>query len=467
MGTHPIFESDFDCLTDSYLDMKVSCALASSALGQFVDYSGYKVFRAEWNDPVSGHAMFDILTESNTVDIWAPDELENIFDTKSVDFMMSSEEAEKFQSRIFAPQFSSEILIDDAGQLITEQKKSKRGILPETGTFAYDEYLEYPELENWLSSTASTYSDNAELFELTTTHEGRKLWGMHIGDKNHSGPKKKVFMECGVHAREWVASATCRYFIHSVLAAANGESVANGLPYSDSDLSNLLDINWYIIVSGNPDGYQYSHDRDRMWRKNRGPTLNASCVGTDLNRNFPIGFRTTGGSTNACSSTFAGYTPLDAIETAAWDAWFKTVRGYGGGEIAAAVRIHSYSQLLMPPWATGRRTGEKPNEPPTIDYLTEVTNKMALKVLQTHGKIYSVGQSRDVVGYAAGGTTEDYAYDTAANGGLGVDLAWVYELRDTGRYGFLLPADQILPTAQEVINSFMALADEIRQPTGP
>ena len=32
-------------------------------------------------------------------------------------------------------------------------------------------------------------------------------------------------------------------------------------------------------------------------------------------------------------------------------------------------------------------------------------------IFETHGKNYTVGQSRDVVGYAAGGTTEDYAYD--------------------------------------------------------
>jgi len=36
---------------------------------------------------------------------------------------------------------------------------------------------------------------------------------------------------------------------------------------------------------------------------------------------------------------------------------------------------------------------------------------MAAKILETHGTVYQVGQSRDVVGYAAGGTTEDYAYD--------------------------------------------------------
>ena len=48
-------------------------------------------------------------------------------------------------------------------------------------------------------------------------------------------------------------------------------------------------------------------------------------------------------------------------------------------------------------------------------------------IFRTHGKTYEVGQSRDVVGYAAGGTTEDYAYHPEA--GLDIPYAWVYELR--------------------------------------
>ena len=48
-------------------------------------------------------------------------------------------------------------------------------------------------------------------------------------------------------------------------------------------------------------------------------------------------------------------------------------------------------------------------------------------IFRTHGKTYEVGQSRDVVGYAAGGTTEDYAYHP--ENGLDIPYAWVYELR--------------------------------------
>lgn len=72
----------------------------------------------------------------------------------------------------------------------------------------------------------------------------------------------------------------------------------------------------------------------------------------------------------------------------------------------------------MPPWATGRGPEGKPDDPPTIAYMTSVSNKMASKIYDTHGKTYEVGQSRDVVGYPAGGTTEDYAYDPVDGLGL-------------------------------------------------
>lgn len=43
----------------------------------------------------------------------------------------------------------------------------------------------------------------------------------------------------------------------------------------------------------------------------------------------------------------------------------------------------------------------------------------------------------------ASGITVDWAYDS------GIKYAFSFELRDTGQFGFLLPASQIVPTAQE------------------
>lgn len=36
-------------------------------------------------------------------------------------------------------------------------------------------------------------------------------------------------------------------------------------------------------------------------------------------------------------------------------------------------------------------------------------------------------------------------------------ISYTYELRDKGKYGFLLPANQIIPTGEETLDSFVAM----------
>lgn len=41
-----------------------------------------------------------------------------------------------------------------------------------------------------------------------------------------------------------------------------------------------------------------------------------------------------------------------------------------------------------------------------------------------------------------------------------IPVVYTYELRDTGRHGFVLPAEQIVPNAQEVLDSFFTIFEE-------
>ena len=65
---------------------------------------------------------------------------------------------------------------------------------------------------------------------------------------------------------------------------------------------NLYDV--HIIPILNPDGFEYSRQMDRGWRKNRAKNLRFApfCRGVDVNRNFDVNFGTVGvDAKNPCS----------------------------------------------------------------------------------------------------------------------------------------------------------------------
>ena len=58
--------------------------------------------------------------------------------------------------------------------------------------------------------------------------------------------------------------------------------------------------------------------------------------------------------------------------------------------------------------------------------------------------------------YVCSGTASDWAA-----GELGIPYSYTMELRDTGTYGFLLPPEQIIPTARETWAFHLTAAREI------
>lgn len=54
----------------------------------------------------------------------------------------------------------------------------------------------------------------------------------------------------------------------------------------------------------------------------------------------------------------------------------------------------------------------------------------------------------------ASGNTVDYAYSLRPEK---PPLSYTFELRDTGATGFILPPAQIIPTAEELLDSWVAL----------
>ena len=81
----------------------------------------------------------------------------------------------------------------------------------------------------------------------------------------------------------------------------------------------MLDgLDWYFLPVFNPDGYQFTHEHTRLWRKTRSYHNSLlGCHGTDANRNFGHHWNTGGSSADKCFDTYHGPSAFSEPETAA------------------------------------------------------------------------------------------------------------------------------------------------------
>lgn len=325
------------------------------------------------------------------------------------------------------------IWIDDLQKLVDEEQSSmKRSFhLPYTSQgrnqgFNHLVYHRYSAINQYLqdvvTATASMPTVNASLTTIGFSAEGRDIKVIKIS-RGDGVSRPSVFIDGGIHAREWIAPATVLYFI--------GQMV-----YGDEfDLSpQLLDkFDWFFAPLLNPDGYEYSHATYRLWRKNR-VEQGRNCYGTDLNRNFGYQWNpAVGGSTNVCSDVYSGSQAFSEKESQAVETFIMANRQ----NMMAYLTYHSYGQMWLYPWGY---TSSLPADWQELDSAAKVGTAA---LAQLYGTNYVVGSSTNVLYSAAGGS------DDWAKGGAGVKYSYTIELRDTGAHGFVLPTNQIEPNCRE------------------
>lgn len=151
-------------------------------------------------------------------------------------------------------------------------KRSKR----KEGGIAFDEYNDYEDILAFLDQMHAEYPNITEIFTLGYSFESRIIKGIKI-TKNENNPI--LFIDAHIHAREWIASASAVWLINELLTS------------QDTNVRELVDgLTWIIIPLLNPDGYIYSQQFDRTWRKTRSTHASMLCTGADPNRNFAYNF---------------------------------------------------------------------------------------------------------------------------------------------------------------------------------
>ena len=93
--------------------------------------------------------------------------------------------------------------------------------------------------------------------------------------------------------------------------------------------------------------------------------------------------------------------------------------------------------------------------PPNNDEHQRLAQAFAVGLESVYGTQYTTGPACQTI-YQTSGTSDGYAYDKAD-----AEFSFAAELRDTGRFGFVLPPDQIIPSGLETFMGYKALMKEL------
>ncbi|KAI1407049.1 hypothetical protein F5Y13DRAFT_141917 [Hypoxylon sp. FL1857] len=407
-----------------WIPLLVSLAASVTALPKIdaVSYDGYKVLRIntnrrpsivkeklssipyeQWNHDVYGH--IDILVAPNQV---------AAFETLDLDYQAMHE---------------------DLGDSITAESSPRSVWKRQAQDLSwYESYHTYEDHIQYFEDLQRSFPNNSELVSSGASYEGRDLYGLHL--RGTSGPGKPAVLYHGnVHPREWITSPVVEYItLQLITGYTNGDSLI---------LSFLDKYDFYIIPIVNPDGFVYSQISDRLWRKNRQPppsSGNQSCIGRDINRNWEFAWDANplGASTNPCSQSYKGEAPSDAPENQGLDKLVRQLRD--GAGIKLYIDWHSYGQYILSPFGY-----KETLYAPELGKWTKAAGMVSETIRDSSDArtTFTFGPSGAAL-YPTTGAAPDHVYSIGR-----AEFSYTIELRDTGKFGFVLPPEQIRPTAEE------------------
>lgn len=350
------------------------------------------------------------------------------------------------------------VVVEDVQQLI-DQEMSLMDALPrgysaeqldqsvEEDSF-FKSYHTHDEILEFLSVVAKKKHESGvsvQMVGIGATYEENEITGLVITGSDSVTGKRSIVYHGGQHAREWIGVAVMCYFIRELTTKYG----------SDDAITQLLDkFEITIIPVMNVDGYKYTHSRNRMWRKNTVPTSIPWCKGVDTNRNWDQAWNTGGSSGNPCSDAYHGPSPFSEREPKAIADYILRLNE-GSTPVVSYIDFHAFSQLWMTPF------GSSCNRLPDDNDVLQKGGELAATALKNvNGVRFRVGNVCRIIYQASGGSL-DWTYDKG-----NVKYSYAVELRDTGRYGFMLPADQIVPSGKETLAAVVALNQFIIEQEG-
>jgi hypothetical protein len=348
-------------------------------------------------------------------------------------------------SKLTASDVDVELLRNSRGQTVTKQAAKQAA-----GGFNVWRSWDQPGgIRDELYAVARRNPQLVKLEVIGHTHQGRELIALKLTQSANDvpdGSRPAVLYSSVQHAREWISLEVNRRLLHYYI---------NRWRANDKQIKNLLKETelWFVIVA-NPDGYQYTFDHDRLWRKNLRDNNGDGEItvgdGVDPNRNFAEhwGYDNEGSSPDEADETYRGPSAESEPETVAMAGLIDRIQP------RFQSNLHSYGEWLLYP--QGWQVGTLDADYPTYVALGGTDADPAIPG-------FNPGQSADTL-YVTNGETTDYA-DTSAG-----TVAYTPELGEgVDGAGFVFPDNEglIQEEFEKTLDFHLGLARSAANPEDP
>ncbi|XP_049867085.1 zinc carboxypeptidase-like [Pectinophora gossypiella] len=399
----------------SLLYLFIQC-VHTATVSKYKSYKDFKIYSIQ-----NGNGLQRLIDTMKEFD-------ESVFysgNRNTTQILISPDLVPMFEEIAAEAKLETKLVVDDYSGLI----EIERVLPPRKSGFSWNAYYDVNDIYRYLSNMSQQYPTWTELVVAGKSYEGRQILGLRINTP--TDPDKPVmFIESGIHAREWITPATTTYFINQLLTS------------SDPDIIAMREkFDWHIFPTVNPDGYHHSYKYDRMWRKTRSKSENG-CYGADPNRNWDYNWLKHGASNRPCDyQTYGGAKPFSEVET-------RTLSEYIAGleNLTGYIAFHSDAQMLLVPYSDSVEHIDNYDD---LIQIGKTSLEYGYKVNKE--KYDGPATAAEILYKASGGSMDWVRYSQ------GTPLVYTYELR--GVY-FHWPPWRISEQGDEVTQMMLGLVTE-------
>ncbi|XP_076692358.1 carboxypeptidase A6 isoform X2 [Callospermophilus lateralis] len=179
-------------------------------------YAGDKVIRLIPQTEEETYALKKIHHQFK-VDLWQPSSISYVTEGTVTDVHISQNVSRALLAFLQEANIQYKILIEDLQKVLENgnslpTQRNRRSL----SEYNYEVYHSLEEIQSWMHHLNKTHSGLIHMFSIGRSYEGRSLFILKLGRKSRAY-KRAVWMDCGIHAREWIGPAFCQWFVREVL----------------------------------------------------------------------------------------------------------------------------------------------------------------------------------------------------------------------------------------------------------